>query len=300
MARNSYRVRFYGTALADREIASVHTMEREVGNFFLTECNYPPYLRVPAHAHENMSFYMVLAGCIAEKHGRLARECTASTLIFTPPGEPHSNSTYEAGGRCFMIDVKPEWLKSISAPSLSLRQWADFDGGMPVWLAQRAFREACHLDSLSPIVLEGLMLELLAEISRGRTKLDSTGPVWLEQARAILHEQFAEKVTISQIANTVGRHPIHLATQFSRTYRCTIGEYLRQLRIESACQRIATSDVPLTRIAVDCGFADQGHFSRVFKALLGITPSQYRRNFGRPKQGQAALFDPSNSDKSVI
>lgn len=294
MGRNSYRVRFYGTALADREIASVHAMEREVGSFFLTECNYPPNLKVPSHAHENMSFYLVLAGCIAEKHHKRARDCTASTLVFTPPGEPHSNSTYGVGGRCFMIDVKPQWLKSISMPSLNLKEWADFDGGPPVWLAQRAFREACRLDSLSPIVFEGLTLELLAELSRAKTKLDAKGSVWLEQARAILHEQFAERITIGEIASAVDRHPIHLATQFRRTYRCTIGDYVRQLRIESACRRIASSEESLTQIAMDCGFADQGHFSRVFKALLGITPSQYRRSLSRPKQRQTALSDPSN------
>jgi AraC family transcriptional regulator len=294
MGRNAYRVRFYGTALADKEIASVHAMEREVGSFFLTECNYPPDLKVPSHAHENMSFYLVLAGSIGEKHGQLARECTASTLVFTPAGEPHSNSTNRAGGRCFMIDVKPGWLKSVSTPSLNLKEWAVCDRGMPVWLAQRAFREACHLDSLSPIVLEGLTLELLAEISRTKRKLDAKGPRWLEQARAILHDQFAEKVTIGQIANAVDRHPIHLATQFRRTFGCTIGEYVRRLRIESACCRIAASDVPLTQIAMDCGFADQGHFSRVFKALLGITPSEYRRNFGRPKQRQTRFLYPSN------
>ena len=281
MGRNSYRVRFYGMALADKEIARVHTMEREVGNFFLTEANYPPNLKVPSHAHENASFYLVLAGCIAERHGRLTRECTASTLVFTPPGETHSNVTYDAGGRCFMIDIKPHWLRSFSTPSLNLDDWADFDDGAPVWLAQRAFREACHLDALSPLIIEGITLELLAEMSRRKTRLDPKCPRWLEQVREIIHAQFADRLTISELANAVNRHPVHVATQFRRSYRCTIGDYLRHLRIEAACRQIATSAAPLTQIAMDCGFADQGHFSRVFKALLGITPSQYRRNIGR-------------------
>jgi AraC family transcriptional regulator len=294
MGRNSYRVRFDGRALADKEIARIHTMEREVGNFFLTEANYPPNLTVPSHAHENPSFYLVLAGCIAERHGRLARECLASTLVFTPPGETHSNITSGAGCRCFMIDLKPNWLKSLSTPSLNLYEWADFDGGAPVWLAQRAFREACNLDALSPMVIEGIALELLAEMSRSKTRLDAKCPQWLEQIRELLHAHFAQRLTISELANAVNRHPVHVATQFRRIFHCTIGDYLRHLRIEAACRQIANSDHLLIQIALDCGFADQGHFSRVFKALLGITPSRYRRNLGGLKQRQIASFDPSN------
>lgn len=269
-------------------------MEREVGNCFLTESKYSANVKVPSHAHEHASFYLVLSGCIAEKNKELTRDCTASTLVFTPPGKRHVNSTYEVGGRCFMIDLKTQWLNGLDAPSLNIGEWATFDGGAPVWLAQRSFSEACHLDALSPMVIEGITLELLAEISRARARLDAKSPRWLEQAREMLHAQFAEKLTIGAIANAVKRHPIHLASQFRRSCGCTIGHYLRRLRIEAARRRMVESDTPLTQIAADCGFADQSHLTRVFKAHLGITPSEYRQNYRSPKQRQTALSDPSS------
>ncbi|HJZ79950.1 MAG TPA: AraC family transcriptional regulator [Pyrinomonadaceae bacterium] len=291
---NTYRVRFFGTPLADDQIASVHAMEKEVGNFYLTECNYPPNLQVPSHAHENPSFYLVTAGMIAEEHGRMRRDCRVANLVFTPPGEPHSNSTNESGGRCFMVDMKSEWLAAIDVAALKLNEWAHFGGGQPVCLAQRAFRESLNLDSISSIMIEGLMLELLAEVSRRRIRFDALSPRWLEDVREILHSRFAEKLTINEIAHLVARHPVHLATQFRRSFKCTIGDYLRELRIETACRRLAGSDDSLTQIAFDCGFADQSHFCRAFKAALGVTASEYRRSFAQLKPRQNPFSETSN------
>src|SRR5262245_2277345 len=128
---NTYRVRFFGTRLADEEIASIHAMEQEVGNFYLTQCNYRPNLHVPSHAHENPSFYLVLSGVIAEEHGRTRKECQPSNLVFTPAGEPHSNSIKNSGGGCFLFDIKSEWLSAIDVPALKLNEWGHFEGGQP-------------------------------------------------------------------------------------------------------------------------------------------------------------------------
>jgi AraC-like DNA-binding protein len=53
--------------------------------------------------------------------------------------------------------------------------------------------------------------------------------------------------------------------------------YVHGLRIEWARTRIARDDTPLADLALDAGFADQAHFSRVFRRVTGSTPSQYRR-----------------------
>ena len=74
-------------------------------------------------------------------------------------------------------------------------------------------------------------------------------------------------------------HPVHLAREFRRFQRCTIGEYIRQLRIERACRQLHASDEPLATIASAVGFSDQSHFSRTFKRLIGMTPAGYRATF---------------------
>lgn len=51
---------------------------------------------------------------------------------------------------------------------------------------------------------------------------------------------------------------------------------MRRLRIESTCRELATSEAPIVEIALAAGFCDQSHFTRTFKRLTGIAPSQYR------------------------
>jgi AraC family transcriptional regulator len=54
---------------------------------------------------------------------------------------------------------------------------------------------------------------------------------------------------------------------------------VRRLRIEEAARRFAAGAVPLVEVALDAGFADQAHFSRVFKQVTGLTPGEYRKMF---------------------
>ena len=75
----------------------------------------------------------------------------------------------------------------------------------------------------------------------------------------------------------VNVHPTHLCRAFRRHYRCTPGDYIRQLRIERARQYLAGSDTPLAEIALRVGYSDQGHFAAAFKRLTGFTPSQFRK-----------------------
>jgi AraC family transcriptional regulator len=74
-------------------------------------------------------------------------------------------------------------------------------------------------------------------------------------------------------------HPVHLCREFRRHYDQTIGGFIRQRRVEVAAERIALDpDEGLTNIAMNCGFASHAHFSTVFHKLMGVTPSEYRRN----------------------
>jgi AraC family transcriptional regulator len=89
----------------------------------------------------------------------------------------------------------------------------------------------------------------------------------------------SETLTLTQIAQVVGVHPVYLATAFRKKFGLTIGEFVRKLRIEHACDELIKGDLPLAAIALDAGFVDQSHFSKVFKLQVGTTPANYRRIF---------------------
>ena len=68
---------------------------------------------------------------------------------------------------------------------------------------------------------------------------------------------------------------------FCRVFRVTFGNsphgYVTRRRIERAQGLILTSRLPLGQIAVDCGFADQAHFTKLFRRLTGESPGEWRR-----------------------
>jgi AraC family transcriptional regulator len=262
--------------LSDQEIIGLHLMEREVGNFYLTESSLPPGMKVPEHSHENASLYLILSGSMSEKCGKVTREPGPSTLVFTPPGEPHSNQIRKTGCRLFMIETKGRWLATIKEFSCLPDSTSHFNSALAARLGRRAYSEACQPDSFSPLVIEGLILELLAEISRYQKRVGQKAVPWLKKARDIVHDRFATKLTIEQVAKELGVHPVYFVSAFRRHYGCTVGEYIRHTRIEYACPQLSRSSASLIEIALAAGFFDQSHFSRTFKLLVGTTPAKYR------------------------
>ena len=101
-------------------------------------------------------------------------------------------------------------------------------------------------------------------------------PTWLERARRLLHETSDVAGCLRGIACEVGVHPVHLSRAFRHHYGTTMIRYRRDLRIRHACEAMRRTEHSLSRIAVAAGFADHAHFTRVFKQVNGVTPSQYR------------------------
>jgi AraC family transcriptional regulator len=125
-------------------------------------------------------------------------------------------------------------------------------------------------------MIEGLALQMMAETFRQTTAPTRRAPPWLEEAKNILREQFSDRPSLLNLARSVGVHPVHLTREFRRFYGCTINGYVLQRRLDFACQEMLNSRASLSEIALAAGFFDQSHFTRTFKAQMGMSPNQYR------------------------
>jgi AraC family transcriptional regulator len=220
-----------------------------------------------------------MQGNYTERYGGRTRECKSSTLLYHPPEELHAEHFHEAGGRSFIIEMAPGWLAQIRRDLTVADNSSDFQGGVFELLARKLYREFDQLDGAAPLIIEGLMMEMLGEtIRHSAAKERQSSPRWLQQAKDLLHARFTENLTLADIAQNVGVHPVHLAQTFHKTYQCTVGDYVRKLRIEYACHELATSTKPIVDIALAAGFCDQSHFTRTFKRAIGAAPSQYRES----------------------
>lgn len=244
-------------------------------DLYLTESRYPKGTSLPEHAHESAFFYLVLeGGCIETLYAR-DRTLGPATLFFHPAHEPHANYWPE-GGSCFHIEFTGHCLGQIPHDTPLIDRPSDH-GGFPVWLASRMYREFRHRDALSSLILQGLALELLAETSRnGGPRNEVNRPRWLDEARDILNDRVAENWGLKELGQLVGIDPSHLARAFRKSFGMSVGEYVRKLRLDLSCRLMISSDKSLSEIAIEAGFADQSHFTKTFKAYLGLKPSEFR------------------------
>lgn len=264
-----------------RKIFGKEVNIRELDNFALVESVYPARSLMARHTHEIAHVSFVLQGSFTEICGRAAeRSSNASTLVIHPPDEDHAVKFHDAGARIFSFHVKNRMLQKIQDFTDVLDAPAVFGGGQSTWLAARLYQESRAMDAVAPLMIEALAFEIIAASSRRIESLrERNVPRWLKQAQEYLHAHFAENISFAALAQTVGVHPVYLAREFRRAFRCTMGEYVRRLRIEAAAAEISGSDAPLGEIALKFGFYDQSHFSNVFKSIVGITPAQYRAAF---------------------
>jgi AraC family transcriptional regulator len=251
------------------------THSAEVGGLLLSETWHGPHARIPPHAHQHAYLCLVRQGNYTEMYGDRTRSCRPLTLAYHPPEEVHSEQVRDVGVRSFIVELNAPWAQRFHERAPALRNAADAQGGPPAALALRLYREFRLMDPVSPLAVEGLVLEIGAELARLATP--ARLPPWLTRARELLHDRFRENLRLAEIASEVGVHPVHLAATFRRHFRQTIGDYHRRLRVEFACDQLAAGRAPLAEIALSAGFADQSHFARVFKRSLGVTPGTYRK-----------------------
>ncbi|HXK39796.1 MAG TPA: helix-turn-helix transcriptional regulator [Candidatus Paceibacterota bacterium] len=71
--------------------------------------------------------------------------------------------------------------------------------------------------------------------------------------------------------------PCHFSRVFRESFGCSPHGYISRRRVEHAQGLMLSGDAPLSQIALDCGFADQAHFSRTFRSIVGESPRTWRR-----------------------
>lgn len=252
-------------------------MKHEIAGFTLLEALYPPKLKQPRHTHAQASFSFVLAGGYLESYGKQAQVRRPSTVIFHPPQESHSVAYGSEAVHILSVHLDFKRLAYIREHSIILDSSTSRRTETIARLGRRLYQEFCRLDAFSTLGIEGLVFEILAEAARTTPTVERKPPRWLQQVREFLHDNFSESIVVDDVAKIADVHPVHLARVFREQHGLTIGEYVRRLRVEFACRQLATTEIPLSEIAVAAGFSDQSHLTRTFKCIFGLTPAQYRR-----------------------
>jgi AraC family transcriptional regulator len=250
---------------------------QQLANARIFASRHRPGLIVPDHAHDRACIGFVLAGHCEERLSNGSLDLSRHTLFYRPAGAIHSNRSGRNGLHCLIAEVSDDWLQHVRSFGALPREPMCMQTAEISWLALRLQREHALAGFASALALEGLMLELAsALIQRQRPERRRPGPAWLHRAQEMLHAHYHESVRLGEVAGRVGIHPVQLAREFRKHHGCSLGQYVRRLRVEAACAMLVESDCPLALIALETGFASQAHLSRIFRLVTGLTPARYR------------------------
>lgn len=265
---------------ARSQVVSEQTL---AGGLRLVLKRYDDGLSMGRHTHGEWRFCLALRGAYTDSWRRGYRTRAPGQLSLHPADEVHT-SRFHAAATCFHIELAGSWRDRLLGDGGIAPEPHEFLAGRVPGIAREIYQEFQRPDACSPLLFEGLSHELIAWASR-QARSEQAGAAgagssrrqasWIAQARDLLHDRFNEPLTLAEIAATLRVHPVHLARTFKRAYGITIGAYVRQIRVEFVCRRLPTG-ATIADLALQAGFCDQGHLTRVFKRLTGATPAQFR------------------------
>jgi two-component system, response regulator YesN len=101
----------------------------------------------------------------------------------------------------------------------------------------------------------------------------------IDRAKTWIKERYHQELSMEQVADYVNLNPFYFSKLFKKHVGETFIDYLTRLRINKAKDLIGREELSLKEVCYEVGYHDPNYFSRVFKKVTGISPSEYR-NFG--------------------
>lgn len=238
-----------------------------------------PGHEVAPHEHEDGHFIVVLAGRYRSSARGVDRLLGPGDVLWNPPGTRHQDSFVDPQGR-------------FAALSLPARQAAGLglqDGGARL-LCTTARRLAQGL-ALQPVALDlGGLLQIedrcrrLCAFSRtvppgeDAAARETREPAWLRRCMEQLVDDCERPLQLAELAARAGVHAVSLSRAFRRHYGMSPGQLQRRALLNRAAGRLRNGQA-IADVAAQMGFADQSHFTRLFRAEYRCTPAAWLAGF---------------------
>lgn len=97
------------------------------------------------------------------------------------------------------------------------------------------------------------------------------------RAKKIIHKYYDKNLSLESTAKRLGLNKSYLSTLFSTEMGQTFTEYVQEVRVQKSKELLADYSLSILDVALGVGFTSQNYFTRTFKKLTGITPSEFRQ-----------------------
>ncbi|MDO5337447.1 MAG: response regulator [Eubacteriales bacterium] len=158
--------------------------------------------------------------------------------------------------------------------------------------ARRALQMEAFDYILKPVeqeILNNILLRLMKKLSRGGIEADKTdqkeqkeqemiSPTVVKQMVNEIKEHYTENITLVALAEKYGFSVGYVSSLLKDELGLSFSEYITAKRIQKAKELLADFRLSIDMVAEQSGYNDYFYFTKVFKKVVGISPSKYRKN----------------------
>jgi YesN/AraC family two-component response regulator len=102
----------------------------------------------------------------------------------------------------------------------------------------------------------------------------------IRQALNYIQEHYDTNLNMAKVSNEISMSYTVFSLEFKQYTGCNFVDYIKELRMQKAKQLLEQTDLLILEICKKVGYEDEKHFMKMFKAVYGISPTEYRRNTG--------------------
>ena len=148
-------------------------------------------------------------------------------------------------------------------------------GLLPLDWEEQADRPA--LDAACHLLIHHLIKRANGRVAQRQSVRGGLSPVVQRRIACFIDAHLDRPLTLDSLATEAGLSTFHFAKMFRLSFGLPPHQYLAERRVERAKALLAAGERGLAEIALACGYASQSHFTRAFKAAVGLTPGAWRR-----------------------
>lgn len=241
----------------------------------------------PRHTHDTFAIGVIEGGVQATYYKGSTHIATSRDICLINPGEVHTGfSPHPSGWTYRVFYPQTSLLETIASEILPCGcGLPHFSSPVikdpPVSAGILRFLRALELSDIT-IERETLLYSVIAHMILRHADRKGVSPASEDVERRVirllleyLDHHFTENITLHDLSRLAGLSPFHLL----RVFRATVGlpphAYVIQRRVDRA-RRLLLAGLPIPDVGLEAGFADQSHFTRAFKRIVGVTPGCYR------------------------
>lgn len=255
----------------------------------------------PWHWHRCFELFYVESGAVEYHTPHAQRLFRAGSGGLVNSNVLHSTRCTTAGTTERLHLFEPELLAGVPGGTIEQRYIAPLLAeGAPELLvlspeepeqreALERLRQSLHLDEQAfgyELALQALLAQVWVQLLRPLAQKEPTtqgraDPAEKKVKQMMLYARahYAEKITAADLAAAAFCSERECYRSFQACLHQTPTEYIRHIRLQTACRQLLETDLPVTRIAQECGFGSSSYFGTQFRQEYGLTPSQYREKW---------------------